>query len=443
MAYDKVVDSGVLDSGLTSIANKIRSRSGGSNQLVFPTGFVSEIDNIPTGGGGEEVEEKDVNFYDYDGTVVASYTAAEFAALSTMPANPTHEGLTAQGWNWTLSDAKAYVQKYGELCIGQMYVTTSGDTELDVDFTNRRRDLLLGIWINGEVEINWGDGSNPTTLSGTSLENLNPRTAAHTYINPGKYTIKLHVIDGSFMIQGNSSGTKLLAKNPSTTTTGENRNYQYALKAVRLGTNVQIGSYAFAICCNLETITLPYNLAVTSPTYLFNSCKSLKHVTIPSTMTEISTYFVYECNGLKSISIPAAVTTIGTYALYNLQKIKRLNLPENVPTLEQLTIYSADSIRKIHIPYGTTALKSNSVRGMLIEEIYVSETVTSISANAFAGNYSALEYHFLSTTPPTLVKTTAFTNMPEDCIIYVPAGSLSAYQSATNWSTYASKMQEE
>ena len=49
MAIDKVVDSGLLDAGLTSIADKIRSRSNGTSQLVFPEGFVSEIDNIPSG----------------------------------------------------------------------------------------------------------------------------------------------------------------------------------------------------------------------------------------------------------------------------------------------------------------------------------------------------------------------------------------------------------
>ena len=56
----------------------------------------------PSVGGSE----KDVNFYDYDGSLVTSYTAEEFLELSEMPANPTHEGLTAQGWNWTLEDAQ-------------------------------------------------------------------------------------------------------------------------------------------------------------------------------------------------------------------------------------------------------------------------------------------------------------------------------------------------
>lgn len=36
---------------LTSVANAIRAKSGGSGQLAFPSGFVSEIGNIPSGGG--------------------------------------------------------------------------------------------------------------------------------------------------------------------------------------------------------------------------------------------------------------------------------------------------------------------------------------------------------------------------------------------------------
>lgn len=52
MSADKLVDSTQLDSDLTSVANAIRAKSGGSSQLAFPAGFVSEIGNIPSGGGG-------------------------------------------------------------------------------------------------------------------------------------------------------------------------------------------------------------------------------------------------------------------------------------------------------------------------------------------------------------------------------------------------------
>lgn len=49
MAFDKVVDSVVLDSGLTSIADSIRETSRTEEQLDFPEGFKTAVDNIVTG----------------------------------------------------------------------------------------------------------------------------------------------------------------------------------------------------------------------------------------------------------------------------------------------------------------------------------------------------------------------------------------------------------
>ena len=50
MAYDKAVDSGVLDAGLTSIADAIRTKGGTSDAMAFPAGFVAAIEAIETGG---------------------------------------------------------------------------------------------------------------------------------------------------------------------------------------------------------------------------------------------------------------------------------------------------------------------------------------------------------------------------------------------------------
>ena len=51
MAVDKLVDSSQLDTDLTSVANAIRTKGGTSAQLAFPSGFVTAIGNIQTGGG--------------------------------------------------------------------------------------------------------------------------------------------------------------------------------------------------------------------------------------------------------------------------------------------------------------------------------------------------------------------------------------------------------
>jgi len=70
MALDKLVDSAQLDSDLGDVADAIRAKSGGSSQLAFPAGFVSEIGSIQTGGEDTlaELIENTLVDYSYDGT---------------------------------------------------------------------------------------------------------------------------------------------------------------------------------------------------------------------------------------------------------------------------------------------------------------------------------------------------------------------------------------
>lgn len=49
----KAVNATQLDSDLTSVANAIRTKGGTSASMAFPAGFVSAVQAIPTGGGGE------------------------------------------------------------------------------------------------------------------------------------------------------------------------------------------------------------------------------------------------------------------------------------------------------------------------------------------------------------------------------------------------------
>lgn len=73
MAYDKVVDSAALDTKLTSIADAIRAKTGGSNSLVFPDGFLQAIAAIETGGGGGDFTTGEFTL----ASTTAKYTLAE------------------------------------------------------------------------------------------------------------------------------------------------------------------------------------------------------------------------------------------------------------------------------------------------------------------------------------------------------------------------------
>ena len=130
-----VVDTTLIDSITVDVPNTYllsdegKVVSGGSlvtqtSSTVTENGVVDTtlIDSVTVdvASSGGVVSEGDVNFYDYDGTLVMSYTADDFLELSQIPQNPSHEGLTAQGWNWNLSDAQAYVRKYGMLEIAEL-----------------------------------------------------------------------------------------------------------------------------------------------------------------------------------------------------------------------------------------------------------------------------------------------------------------------------------
>ena len=120
------------DSKLQDIAVAIQGKDGGGTMTVeqMPT----RIAEIPTGGGS--VEKKDVNFYDWEGTLLFGYSVEEVQAMTSLPAPDTspnyqtvdHDLLTFQEWNWNLANIKTWVQNHSDqsLGVGAIYTTTDG-----------------------------------------------------------------------------------------------------------------------------------------------------------------------------------------------------------------------------------------------------------------------------------------------------------------------------
>ena len=352
---------------------------------------------------------KEVNFLDYDGTILYSYTAAEFAALSSMPANPTHDGLTAQGWNWSLTNAKAYVAKYGKLNIGQMYITDDGKTRIYIHLEEGRTSPMLGVCPNGTVDIDWGDGTTHDTLTGSDTSTA-VYTSAHSYAAPGDYVIQL-TVTGSMGFRSN--GPLVYASE------SDNRDYVYknAVQKVELGSGVtSISSSAFLVCYSLSSITIPDSV-ISIGSSAFSSCYGLSSITIPDGVTSISSSAFRNCYGLSSITLPDGVTSISYSAFGNCCSLSSITIPDGVTSIGESAFSKCYGLSSITIPDG----------------------VTSISYSAFSYCYGVAHLYFLPTTPPSVSNSDAFSKIPTDCVIHVPVGSLSAYTSATNYpssSTY-------
>ena len=67
-------------------------------QLVLPDDGYNCLSQVTVEAIPPATEEY-VRFYDYDGTLVASYTLKEAQKLTSLPYGPNHEGLIFQGWN--------------------------------------------------------------------------------------------------------------------------------------------------------------------------------------------------------------------------------------------------------------------------------------------------------------------------------------------------------
>ena len=288
---------------LTKVASAIREKGGTSDPLVYPDGFVTAIQAIQTGGSSTPGTPGDITFYDYDGTIVTSWTLAELATKTALPDYPSHNGLICQGWNWSLADLKTANRKMN---VGAMYITDDGKTRIYIHLEEGRTSPVLGVCPKGTVDVDWGDGTTHDTLTGSSTSKA-VYTSAHHYAAPGDYVIQL-TVTGSMGFRSN--GPLMYASK------SDNRNKVYgnAIRKVELGSGVtSIGSNAFSSCYSLSSITIPDGVTSIS-NYAFNNCYSLSSITIPDGVTSIGTYAFNNCYSLSSITIPNGVTSIGSNA---------------------------------------------------------------------------------------------------------------------------------
>ena len=243
--------------------------------------MAAAIRAIQAGGGAPTASAalKDVNFYDYDGTLVASYTMSEAQALSALPDGPTHDGLTFQGWNYTLEKVKAFTRPMN---VGAMYITDDGKTRLHIRIAAEGRmnvPLYISQTVANGVTIDWGDGSATETLAGTGNVNT-----THTYASIGDYIITLDPVDGCTLGFGNGSSSYCVLGSMDS----NNSVYCNMLQDVQVGVGVtSISAYAFKGCYSLASITIPDGVTSIGDS-AFSNCSSLASITIPDGVTTIN-----------------------------------------------------------------------------------------------------------------------------------------------------------
>lgn len=401
------------------------------------------------GGGGREdlCEPLDVDFIDYDGRLLYSYTATDFLELSALPPNPTNEGLVAQGWNWSLADAKEYVQQNGTHVIGQNYTTSDGATHAYIHIPDGLINVPFGVNIQTSVKanttINWGDGTSTTTDANANTLKL----YTHAYDTSGDYEIIISSSSGDFQF-----GANVLNQHAFSNTNYPTVIYRPYIRKVAIGSNCsRLNRSCFDLYAGLESMSIPTTLTSFDSNgngTIWQNCVSLKALVIPSGTTKITGYSINSCTNIKYISLPKTLTTSCNLidAATN-RMLRKLAYPSAATTPDR-PAYGCTSLTHFAAPGTYTTVQSNYLRDCpLVKRVTIPATVTSVQTFALYPCINMEEIHFLSTTPPSLAGASNMFSTSDRLSIYVPYSAdhsiLNAYKTATNWSSFASYIEEE
>jgi hypothetical protein len=443
------------------------------------TTWASAIDGIETGGGGEvtTLEEKDVNFYDYDGTLLFSYTKEEFLDIDELPALPTQDGLICQGWNWSYDDAIAYVGEYGMLNIGATYITDDGRTRFFISIETegaKAMQLYLASYVANNIEVDWGDGTIEFNNNTGYLK------FTHNYAELGDYVISVKALAGNW-------GMDTISSNENRVIGPLLDSYERlkTIKKIQIGERCNaIKTSYFANCSNLKCISIPNN--VTSIyNNSFDGCFALLFVSIPNSITSINSSVFLNCFSLKEISIPKSINSIGVGAFQSSElktlcisdevkevpinlcgdcyHLKKIVIPNNITTLNSGAFYRCKSLSAVVIPNSVLSVKANIFSGCstlefitlsenmtslsasmlyectLLQKLYVPKNVVTIENTALSGLRSISYIDFSThTTIPTLSESGSIRNLNPESKIIVPDNLYDQWVAATNWSALTS-----
>lgn len=312
------------------------------------------------------IEKKDVSFYDYDGTLLHSYTIKEANMLTALPPTLAHEGLVFDGWNWSLGDINKLTRP---MDIGAMYHTLDGDTHIYIHIEEGHQDITFSICVKGNILLDWGDGHlEQSDLIGTDLT-VPIQVPVHHYAAPGDYVIKF-AVNGEAQLNENFSGINSKWLRESTT-------------KIEIGENVTIGMNAFKRYGSLLNITIPSSITSLGES-AFGSCRSLLNINIPSGVTRLEDGIFDSCVSLSTVTVPKSIEYFGENAFACCHSLQSITLPDSLTFIGSWGFYECSSLSNIIIPARANTIETNAFESCyLLSNVVVPEDLMYIRGDAF------------------------------------------------------------
>lgn len=241
--------------------------------------------------------------------------------------------------------------------------------------------------------------------------------------------------------------------------------YLQAMDSVNAENVTTIGEYAFCGCSSLTTVSFPQCTSIGM--IAFCSCPNLTTVSF-SQCTSIGTGAFQDCSSLTTVNFPQC-TSIGASAFYGCTNLTTVSFPQ-CTSIDQGVFYSCPNLTTVSFPQCTsiggyvfysckslTTVNFPECTSIGANAFYYCSNLTtasfpkckSIYSQAFRNCYNLIELHLESVQSVPFLSTSVFLSTPIGGYsvsagrygsIFVPASLYSAFQTAQNWSSVASRI---
>lgn len=189
--------------------------------------------------------------------------------------------------------------------------------------------------------------------------------------------------------------------------------------------------------------TIP-NGVTTIGAYAFCGCEGMTSIIIPNTVTSIGGYAFMNCLGITSLDLPDALTSIGDYAFQGTSLIS-ITIKNNVSSIGIMAFDNCNSLTEvyynaIHCSYDWQEVLFGSTS---LQTVSIGEDVEFIPNYAFVYCYHLVSMTSMAVIPPTIENSMTLYGINRNIPVYIPAGTLAAYQAAPYWDEFTNFIDEQ
>ena len=323
--------------------------------------------------------------------------------------------------SWTRIEESAF-NGYRELT---SFILPSGLTNIgQQSFANctKLRNITIPATI---LSMRWYAFDNCPSLSYMEFEGTTPPSSYPSGSAVfGSYVPAIYVPSGSVSTYQSASAwsqySSYISEKPATPLTDYLRIDANNSSASVIFTNANNDTYTWNLSAGINYYTgTELGFALNEITGLTKNTGNILYVDaskLTSWTTAANSAFSSRGN-LYSFIFPDTMTTMGDNVFSDCGRLETIHLSNSITTIGNSAINSLESLLSITIP----------------------STLTSAGNGFLTGCTNMISITCLATTPPTIGQYSL--NNTNNCPIYVPSASVSAYKTAPNWSSHASRIQ--